>query len=114
MGLCIVFLVTMLVAGVCLHLDYVNRLLYVFTFQVLWLQLRTVFLVPHVSFFFLKSCRTNETKQLAAVLSHPQFKANPFAAIQQHLAITIPVPTPEPIVKAPAKAGSEKKKKKKK
>ncbi|KAG0609043.1 hypothetical protein M758_8G152400 [Ceratodon purpureus] len=55
---------------------------------------------------------TNETKQLAAVLAHPQFKANPFAAIQQHLATTIPAPTPEPAVKVPAKAGSQKKKKK--
>lgn len=55
--------------------------------------------------------RTNETKQLAAVLAHPQFKANPFAAIQQHLATTIPAPVPEPAVKAPAKAGSKKKKK---
>lgn len=54
---------------------------------------------------------TDETKQLAAVLAHPQFKANPFAAIQQHLATTIPAPTPEPAAKAPVKAGSKKKKK---
>ncbi|XP_024359792.1 uncharacterized protein [Physcomitrium patens] len=53
---------------------------------------------------------TNETKQLAAVLSHPQFKANPFAAIQQHLTTTLPPPLPVPNVKVTAKAGSKKKK----
>jgi hypothetical protein len=35
-----------------------------------------------------------ETKQLAAVLAHPQFKCNPFAAIQQHLSNTLPSPPP--------------------
>ncbi|CAM6043114.1 unnamed protein product [Sphagnum compactum] len=35
-----------------------------------------------------------ETKQLAAVLAHPQFKSNPFAAIQQHLSNTLPSPPP--------------------
>jgi hypothetical protein len=61
--------------------------------------------------FSFVCCRTDETKQLAAVLAHPQFKANPFAAIQQHLATTIPAPTAEPAAKAPVKAGSKKKKK---
>jgi len=73
---------------------------------------RTIFLAPHVSLFSFESCRTNETKQLAAVVSHPQFRANLFAAIQRHLAFSIPAPIPEPTVKAPAKAGSKKEKKK--
>eukprot|EP00246_Nothoceros_aenigmaticus_P011436 TRINITY_DN3110_c0_g1_i2.p1 TRINITY_DN3110_c0_g1~~TRINITY_DN3110_c0_g1_i2.p1 ORF type:complete len:167 (-),score=38.65 TRINITY_DN3110_c0_g1_i2:815-1267(-) len=34
----------------------------------------------------------DETKQLAAVLSHPTFKSNPFSAIQQHLTNTLPPP----------------------
>jgi len=49
----------------------------------------------------------NETKQLAAVLAHPQFQSNPFAAIQQHLIATLP-PTPAPLSKPAPKAGQKK------
>eukprot|EP00245_Coleochaete_scutata_P005325 TRINITY_DN18789_c0_g1_i1.p1 TRINITY_DN18789_c0_g1~~TRINITY_DN18789_c0_g1_i1.p1 ORF type:complete len:209 (+),score=48.68 TRINITY_DN18789_c0_g1_i1:123-749(+) len=49
-----------------------------------------------------------ETKQLAAVLSHPAYQQNPFAAIRQHLQNTLP---PRP---APLPAPSDKKQKGKK
>ncbi|GJP34268.1 hypothetical protein CLOM_g18715 [Closterium sp. NIES-68] len=38
-----------------------------------------------------------ETKQMAAVLSHPAFKADPFAAIQQHLSNTLPSSVAAPL-----------------
>jgi hypothetical protein len=46
--------------------------------------------------FLVLFCSVQETKQLAAVLAHPQFKSNPFAAIQQHLSNTLPSPPPPP------------------
>ena len=52
-------------------------------------------------------CSVNETKQLAAVLAHPQFQSNPFAAIQQHLIATLP-PTPAPLSKPAPKGGQKK------
>ncbi|KAL3691059.1 hypothetical protein R1sor_004710 [Riccia sorocarpa] len=33
-----------------------------------------------------------ETKQLAAVLAHPEFQADPYSAIQQHLSNTLAIP----------------------
>ncbi|CAI5945509.1 unnamed protein product [Closterium sp. NIES-64] len=60
-----------------------------------------------------------ETKQMAAVLSHPAFKANPFTAIQQHLSNTLPSavappPLPTKFATRQAQQALEKKKKKKK
>lgn len=57
-------------------------------------------------------CRLDETKQLAAVLSHPTFKSNPFSAIQQHLTNTLP-PVEQTVSEKKhkkAKASSSKKK----
>ncbi|CAI6012739.1 unnamed protein product [Closterium sp. NIES-65] len=59
-----------------------------------------------------------ETKQMAAVLSHPAFKANPFTAIQQHLSNTLPSavappPLPTKFATRQAQQALEKKKKKK-
>ncbi|GJP46291.1 hypothetical protein CLOM_g5595 [Closterium sp. NIES-68] len=60
-----------------------------------------------------------ETKQMAAVLSHPAFKADPFAAIQQHLSNTLPSsvaapPLPTKFATRQAQQALEKKKRKKK
>lgn len=38
---------------------------------------------------------SEETKQLAAVISHPAYKTNPLAAIRQHLLNTMPPPPPQ-------------------
>ncbi|BBN13233.1 hypothetical protein MPTK1_6g01880 [Marchantia polymorpha subsp. ruderalis] len=53
-----------------------------------------------------------ETKQLAAVLAHPEFQTDPFAAIQQHLTNTLPAP--DPPAKKPDGKGKKKKKSAKK
>lgn len=37
-----------------------------------------------------------ETARLQQVLAHPDFKANPLAAIKNHLAATLPEPAPQP------------------
>jgi hypothetical protein len=58
-------------------------------------------------------CRTQETKQLAAVLGHPSFKANPFDAIKQHLTNTLPPAPPPPKQKRPKDVKRKRKKKKK-
>ncbi|CAI5477921.1 unnamed protein product [Closterium sp. Yama58-4] len=60
-----------------------------------------------------------ETRQMAAVLSHPAFKANPFTAIQQHLSNTLPSsvappPLPTKFATRQAQQALEKKRKKKK
>ncbi|GAQ89380.1 hypothetical protein KFL_005160020, partial [Klebsormidium nitens] len=56
---------------------------------------------------------TQESKQLAAVLDHPTFKANPFEAIRQHLTNTVPPPPPAPKPKRPTGAKRKRDKKKK-
>ena len=38
-----------------------------------------------------------ETARLQQVLDHPQFKANPLAAVASHLAATLPPPPPKPL-----------------
>ncbi|KAL2622922.1 hypothetical protein R1flu_003127 [Riccia fluitans] len=55
-----------------------------------------------------------ETKQLAAVLAHPEFQADPFAAIQQHLSNTLSIPDPPAKNDDGKKSDSKGKKKKKK
>ncbi|GBG68505.1 hypothetical protein CBR_g3049 [Chara braunii] len=53
-----------------------------------------------------------ETKQLAAVLHHPSFKQDPFAAIHQHLQNTLPPPPTadtKPSKKSSKKKGTKKK-----
>ena len=37
-----------------------------------------------------------ETQRLQAVLQHPQFQANPLAAVASHLAATLPAAPPPP------------------
>lgn len=39
-------------------------------------------------------CRQLETQRLQQVLAHPEFQANPLAAIKNHLAATLPEPAP--------------------
>lgn len=44
----------------------------------------------------LMFCRTQETERLQQVLSHPQFKEDPIAAITNHLMATMPAAGPPP------------------
>lgn len=41
-------------------------------------------------------CREQETERLAKVLSHPQYQADPIAAITNHLSTTLPPPRAPP------------------
>lgn len=42
------------------------------------------------------ACRDRETARLQQVLVHPQFQADPVAAVTAHLAATLPPPPPAP------------------
>lgn len=55
--------------------------------------------------------QAKETERLKQVLAHPQFKADPFSAVMNHLNATLPPPPPKPAVQ---KSDGKKKKKKKK
>ena len=39
-------------------------------------------------------CRNQESERMQQVLSHPQFQADPLAAIASHLEATLPPPPP--------------------
>ncbi|PRW20857.1 ribosome biogenesis slx9-like isoform X1 [Chlorella sorokiniana] len=54
-----------------------------------------------------------ETQRLQAVLQHPQFQANPLAAVASHLAATLPA-APLPAAKGPAKDAATLRREKKK
>lgn len=54
-----------------------------------------------------------ETQRLQAVLQHPQFQANPLAAVASHLAATLPA-VPPPPTKGPAKDAATLRREKKK
>ena len=57
-------------------------------------------------------CSAKEMKQLSAVLSHPMYQSDPFAAIKEHLKNTLPPPPeivePEKVVKKPSGAARKK------
>ena len=57
-------------------------------------------------------CREKEIKQLSAVLSHPMYQSDPFAALREHLNNTLPPPPeivePKKIVKKPSGAARKK------
>ena len=54
-----------------------------------------------------------ETQRMQAVLQHPQFQANPLAAVASHLAATLPAAPPPP-GKGPAKDAATLRREKKK
>lgn len=56
------------------------------------------------------NCRDRETARLQQVLVHPQFKADPVAAVTAHLAATLPPPprAPKPARKQEQQPGSRK------
>ncbi len=54
-----------------------------------------------------------ETQRLQAVLQHPQFQANPLAAVASHLAATLPAAPPPPS-SGPAKDAATLRREKKK
>lgn len=55
-----------------------------------------------------------ESARLKQVLAHPQFIADPFAAVMNHLNATLPPPPERPAAKAGTGAGGDKRKKKRK
>lgn len=55
-----------------------------------------------------------EAPRLQAVLAHPQFQANPLAAVASHLAATLPPPPPKPAARGAAKDAATLRREKKK
>jgi len=55
-----------------------------------------------------------ETGRLQQVLAHPQFQANPLAAITSHLAATLPAAPPKPLPKGQQKDAAMLRREKKK
>lgn len=55
-----------------------------------------------------------EAPRLQAVWAHPQFRANPLAAVASHLAATLPPPPPKPAAGGPAKDAATLRREKKK
>lgn len=53
-----------------------------------------------------------EAPRMQAVLSHPQFQANPIAAIASHLSATLPPPPPPPAVCSKAEQQARRREKK--
>lgn len=57
------------------------------------------------------TCRQVETQRMQQVLAHPDFQANPLAAIKSHLAATLPDPVPakvQPRLKTPQQRRQQK------
>lgn len=54
-----------------------------------------------------------ETQRLQAVLAHPQFLANPLAAVASHLAATLPAAPPPPSARPQKDAATLRREKKK-
>ena len=54
------------------------------------------------------ACRDRETERLQQVLVHPQFAADPVAAVTAHLAATLPPPPPAPKPARKQQPGSRK------